>query len=216
MSTTRFITIEGFGYSGAYPYEYLESVIAHCRKILTVCGSGVSLAAGVVACLCQHTSRLSLTSCCQHLHGTHGLQDRTFRASDGCSIQGDKLFVTGSLISTEKTSIICQNLAEQREAARQATPTHFHVLLDYMYRQNVLHKCFTENFDGLEGKLTPSLLTEATGPAVIQILGSNDHLRCEDCQHVFPCEEYRTSLLKGVDVPCPKCCSDSGERNLHP
>jgi hypothetical protein len=38
---TPFVTITDFGYSSAYPYEYIQSGLSNCCHIAIVCGSAV-------------------------------------------------------------------------------------------------------------------------------------------------------------------------------
>lgn len=197
METESFISVEGFDYSGPYSYEYVEWALANCEKIVMVCGSGVSLAAGLTP-----------------LHGPHGPLDQRFTTQNGRSIRGRELFTRNALADTDNSRTLNKILAELRTTAQEAAPTYFHQLLDDMYHRKVLHKCYTENFDGLEGKLTPAVFDRETGPTVVRMLGDNDHFSCDTCNAVFPSEQFHSTHLNGEDTVCPKCSNtpDPSER----
>jgi NAD-dependent SIR2 family protein deacetylase len=123
----------------------------------------------------------------------------------GRAVQGKHLFSRRALSDVFTLALLNRKLAEQRDAAAAAAPTHFHRLLDHLYNQKTLQRCYTENSDCLEGRLTPAMMTNTTGPAVIQLLGSNDSIKCDTCNMQFPASDFQTRFLAEVEVECPAC-----------
>lgn len=104
-----------------------------------------------------------------------------------------------------------EQLAQCREQSRVALPADFHIVLDDMFHRGVLQRCYTQSFDGLEGRLTPEMLAETTGPVVVQAFGNNDKIRCEMCAEIFPADTFHADHLNGVSADCPVCASSAGE-----
>jgi NAD-dependent SIR2 family protein deacetylase len=107
----------------------------------------------------------------------------------------------------EHLALLNQTLYNHRTIAAAAAPTPFHILLDHLFQRSILRRCFTANFDGLEGKTTPGMLKEDSGPAVVHVLGANEGIHCEQCKNSYAYEEFQSELAGSGDLECPSCLS---------
>jgi NAD-dependent histone deacetylase SIR2 len=205
-----YLTIDTFDFCGPYSYEYLEWALANCRRIAVVCGPGVSTAAGVTVRLVGSVLN-ALASCYGTvMQGLQTLREQLFKTRGGRTFRGVDLFARRALSDSDSQVLMNQKLAEHRYIAQRAPPTDFHILLDYLFHRGTLQRCYTENIDNLEGKLTPTMLTDTTGPAVVQLLGRNNEIRCETCGSIFDSDIFQTEFLHGVEVDCPDCGQVAG------
>ncbi|KAG8712536.1 hypothetical protein FRC08_014451 [Ceratobasidium sp. 394] len=187
-----FINVTEFEYSGAYSYEYVEWGVANCRRIHVVCGPGVVSGSGV-----------------KTLHGPDGLLGGSYTRQNGRTIRGTDLFTRRSLADPDSLRLVHQLLAAQRQQAAAATPTKFHALLDHLFRRQKLDRCYSMNIDRLEGKLSPEMLADASGPAVVQVFGDSHKVVCDGCKTTFQTAPFEQQFAEGVDVVCSICAEES-------
>ncbi|KAG9100400.1 hypothetical protein FS749_015421 [Ceratobasidium sp. UAMH 11750] len=187
-----FIQIDKFEYSGAYSYEYMEWSVANCRRVRVVCGPEVVAGLGM-----------------QTLHGQDSLLEGTHKMRNGRTIRGANLFVPRNLSNPERLCLIHRLLAAHRQQAATAIPTPFHSLLDYLFRRGKLDQCYSLNLDGLEGKISPEMLREESGPAVMQVFRNNREVICDTCKVVYPAERFEDNFANGVEVFCPECSKET-------
>ncbi|KAG9128201.1 hypothetical protein FRC07_003132 [Ceratobasidium sp. 392] len=169
-------------------YRVLEG-LAHSSDLIVVCGSDVSVAAGIQG------SKV----------GNPNLKTTTTRKEIGSAR-------ATSHPTDTKCEFEVKTLAKSRIAARQAPLTPVIKFIHQKMDDGECSRCITRSFDGLELRDRPDLQD-----SIIMLHGDNRRLRCEagSCGQVVDgaqVDGYDAMLLAGETVPCPACAARAASK----
>ncbi|KAJ7040620.1 DHS-like NAD/FAD-binding domain-containing protein [Mycena alexandri] len=191
-------------------YKNTINAIVSARKIIVVCGAGISTHAGI-PCFSDETKP------------TDGQKGSRRRNRD--------LFDAALLREPEMMSEFLKCIGNLHVLAQKAAPTPFHRVLQLLDDRTQLLRVYTPNVDGLEekGGLTIGIpavnkfskqryakgiqLPPATEiPRCIPLHGSCRKLHCPICHHVYNMDANIHFILGGTLPICTKCSDRSASR----
>ncbi|KAG9084831.1 hypothetical protein FS749_004918, partial [Ceratobasidium sp. UAMH 11750] len=163
------------------------------RKIAVLCGAGVSTAAGI-----------------PDFRSPEGLYSRRFMRGN-VTLRGRDLFNTSTITKVAELAIFSLVLTEMRIHARTAPLTSFHRLIQILDEKDLLQRCYTQNFDGMQTRDFPHL-----APRVVELHGNNNSLICRACRQEAPgpVEKYDRDLIQTGVVECPHCRASADEAEM--
>ncbi|TFK75118.1 DHS-like NAD/FAD-binding domain-containing protein [Pluteus cervinus] len=213
--------------------------IVKARRIVVICGAGISVRAGI-----------------PDFRSSEGLFHSLKRDNPREALSSGKDLFDASVFNSEHTtSLFCQMIAQLSDLSKAAQPTAFHQLLRTLDDRGKLLRVYTQNIDAIEqkcglsygvpefegkrgkghvkGKPSPGvdeqLISESTtvdpqpsrhpSPAVetprcIPLHGTLQSMHCQICTHSFPLDAYIPSLTSGQPPMCPECVDNEKTRQL--
>ncbi|PPQ96236.1 hypothetical protein CVT26_005563 [Gymnopilus dilepis] len=213
--------------------------IMKARRIVVICGAGISVQAGI-----------------PDFRSPDGLFQTLKRDNPKEAMSsGKELFDVSVFNSEQKTSLFCQMIAQLSDLSQAAQPTAFHHLLRALDERGRLLRVYTQNIDAIEQKSglsfgvpgfddkrskarakakqlatptqeSPEAVHEPVAstsrlpsppvetPRCIPLHGTLQSMHCQICNHSFPLQEYLPSLNSGLPPPCPECTSLEATRQL--
>ncbi|KAJ7638130.1 DHS-like NAD/FAD-binding domain-containing protein [Mycena rosella] len=227
----------------ANPTVQLEKVIKailKAKRIVIVCGAGISVQAGI-----------------PDFRSSEGLFQTLKRDNPKEALaSGKDLFDASVFHSENTTSLFCQMIARLSELSNAAEPTPFHNLLRTLDDRGKLLRVYTQNIDSIENKSglsfgvppfqekrskprtpkskSPSAIVPEAEPApgenvasssrlptpptetprCIPLHGTLESVHCQVCNHSFPLADHVASLLLGTPPACPECTAMEETRQL--
>ncbi|KAI1794268.1 DHS-like NAD/FAD-binding domain-containing protein [Ganoderma leucocontextum] len=205
--------------------------VLKARRIVVVCGAGISVQAGIP----DFRSSEGLFQSLKRNHPTLAF--------------GKDLFDVSVFSSEDATSLFCQMIAQLSQLSEAAEPTAFHRLLRVLDDRRRLLRVYTQNVDALEeksgltfgvpelnfkqdktrsskGKAPPNtppaempsasrLISPLVGtPKCIPLHGTLQLMHCMTCTQSYPLCDYIDSLVSGTPPPCPQCTALEETRQL--
>ncbi|TFK40132.1 DHS-like NAD/FAD-binding domain-containing protein [Crucibulum laeve] len=210
--------------------------IVKAKRIVVVCGAGISVQAGI-----------------PDFRSPEGLFKSLKRDNPREALaSGKDLFDAAVFNSESTTSLFCQMMARLSELSEAAQPTPFHQVLRALDDRGKLLRVYTQNIDAIEEKCglsfgvpefegkrrikgsppkpkacsatsegqsasnTPSRLPSppVETPRCIPLHGTLQAMHCQVCNHSFPLLEHLPALALGQPPPCPECTSLEATRQL--
>ncbi|TFK28155.1 DHS-like NAD/FAD-binding domain-containing protein [Coprinopsis marcescibilis] len=211
--------------------ERVTSAIMKAKRIVIVCGAGISVQAGI-----------------PDFRSQDGLFKTIKRDNPKEALSSGKdLFDASVFNSEQRTALFCQMMAQLADLSQNASPTSFHHLLRALNDRGRLLRVYTQNIDALEEKCGLSfgvpefegkkwrgrpkgrslinasdhsntadegvaessssrLATPSTEtPRCIPLHGTLQMMHCQICNHSFPLHDYLSSLNAGQPPQCPEC-----------
>lgn len=221
--------------SAAQVSKVLRAILK-ARRIVVICGAGISVQAGI-----------------PDFRSSEGLFKTLKRDNPReAQVSGKDLFDASVFNSEHTTSLFCQMIAQLAELSQAAEPTAFHQILKVLDERGKLLRVYTQNIDAIEQKCglsfgvpvfeekrstkrskgtigvspgeqdcsdasssekqTPHLPTDF--PRSIPLHGTLQMLHCQTCTHSFPLKDYLRFLAVGQPPQCPECISMETTRQL--
>ncbi|KAJ7183194.1 DHS-like NAD/FAD-binding domain-containing protein [Mycena filopes] len=221
--------------------EKTIKAILKAKRIVIVCGAGISVKAGI-----------------PDFRSPEGLFQTLKRENPKEALaSGKDLFDASVFHSENTTSLFCQMIARLSELSNAAQPTPFHNLLRALDDRGKLLRVYSQNIDGIEKKAglsfgvppfeekrsrprTPkaSKLASAVGmdteplaaegvastsrlptppaetPRCIPLHGTLQTVHCQICNHSFALVDHIASLELGTPPACPECTAMEETRQL--
>ncbi|KAI1791933.1 DHS-like NAD/FAD-binding domain-containing protein, partial [Ganoderma leucocontextum] len=226
------------------PVDHVMRVVKtvlKARRIVVVCGAGISVQAGV-----------------PEFRSSEGLF-QSLKKNHLTLASGKDLFDSSVFNSEDTTSLFCQMIAQLSQLSEAAEPTMFHQFLRILDDRRCLFRVYTQNIDALEEKsgLTfgvpefnskrrkplsreekappdappveaPSadraqpneprasgLRSPLVGiPKCIPLHGTLQLMHCMICTQSYPLRDFIDSLVSGTPPPCPQCTALEETRQL--
>ncbi|KAJ7760752.1 DHS-like NAD/FAD-binding domain-containing protein [Mycena maculata] len=232
--STRVPTAPSFLQASADPTVQLEKsikAILKAKRIVIVCGAGISVKAGI-----------------PDFRSPEGLF-QTLKRDNPKEVlaSGKDLFDASVFHSEATTSLFCQMIARLSELSNAAEPTPFHNLLRTLDDRGKLLRVYTQNIDGIEHKSglsfgvppfqekrskprTPKIpapeaeenaastsrlpTPPAETPRCIPLHGTLQTVHCQICNHSFALADHLASLVVGTPPACPECTAMEETRQL--
>ncbi|CAD6896930.1 unnamed protein product [Tilletia controversa] len=179
----------------ARDFGRLYEAVAGARRIIVVCGAGISVSAP--ANIPDFRSSSGLFQKLKDQHPNAGLTS------------GKDLF-DARLFNSEKTSdLFYTMIAELKEMSDRAQPTAFHHFLKRLDVEGRLLRVYTQNIDGLEERAGLTFGLKANSPAEQSstALGKRKRAENKDCSHLSA--ETDTSLSMAKRAAWARSQSDS-------
>ncbi|KAM6504399.1 DHS-like NAD/FAD-binding domain containing protein [Amanita muscaria] len=193
--------------------EAVVKAIIKAKRIVVICGAGISVQAGIPA-----------------FRSPEGL----FKSVKGDNlVSGKDLFDASVFTSEHSTSLFCQMIAQLSELSKAAEPTTFHRLLRTLDDSGKLLRVYTQNIDSIERKcglsfgipafkdrykgkyrLNSKLSSAQILPRCVPLHGTLELVHCQLCNHSFPLEDHLSSLTQGLPPQCPECTMSDQCREL--
>nr|VWO99962.1 Uncharacterized protein [Ganoderma boninense] len=179
--------------------------ILKARKIVVVCGAGISVQAGI-----------------PDFRSSEGLFQST-KKNHPTLVSGKDLFDASVFNYKRTTSLFCQMIAKLSQLSEDAEPTAFHRLLGALDGRGSLMRVYTQNIDALETKAGLSFgLPEWGGKRsspmghhrCIPLHGTLQWMHCATCTHSYPLRDFLSSLVSGQLPLCPQCVALEETRRL--
>ncbi|KAF7773328.1 hypothetical protein Agabi119p4_5495 [Agaricus bisporus var. burnettii] len=225
----------------AHLHKVIQAILK-ARRIVVVCGAGISVQAGI-----------------PDFRSPEGLFQTLKRDNPRENLASGKDLFDASVFNTEHTtSLFCQMIAQLSRLSQDAEPTSFHRVLRALDDRGKLLRVYTQNIDAIEQKTGLSfgvpefddrrgknrakgkaLATQPpTGdipidqppdpgsstsrhssppveiPRCIPLHGTLQSVHCQTCTHSFPLQEHLPSLTIGQPPQCPECTSLERTRQL--
>ncbi|KAE8220617.1 hypothetical protein CF326_g8719, partial [Tilletia indica] len=168
----------------ARDFGRLYEAVAGARRIVVVCGAGISVSAP--ANIPDFRSSSGLFQKLKDQHPNAGLTS------------GKDLF-DARLFNSEKTSdLFYTMIAELKEMADRAQPTAFHHFLKRLDVEGRLLRVYTQNIDGLEERAGLTFGLKANSPAESSsaALGKRKRAEGKDCSHVPADTDHTLPMAK--------------------
>ncbi|KAJ6570121.1 DHS-like NAD/FAD-binding domain-containing protein [Mycena vulgaris] len=240
--TARVPASPSFLQDSGNPTVQLEKVIKailKAKRIVIVCGAGISVQAGI-----------------PDFRSPEGLFQTLKRDNPKEALaSGKDLFDASVFHSENTTALFCQMIARLSELSNAAEPTPFHNLLRTLDDRGKLLRVYTQNIDAIEQKSglsfgvppfqdkrskprTPkakslfAVLPEAAPPLenvasssrlptppaetprCIPLHGTLQTVHCQVCNHSFALADHLGSLVLGTPPACPECTAMEETRQL--
>ncbi|KAF7297144.1 DHS-like NAD/FAD-binding domain-containing protein [Mycena indigotica] len=215
--------------------ERITKAILKARRIVVVCGAGISVQAGI-----------------PDFRSPEGLFQTLKRENPKEVLSSGKDLFDASVFQSENTtSLFYQMIARLSELSTAASPTQFHKLLHALETRGRLLRVYTQNIDAIEEKsgLTfgippfqekrqksrtpkPAPDTELafpdnvasssrlptpsgeTTPRCIPLHGTLQTVHCQICNHSFALADHLPAFAIGTPPACPECISMDETRQL--
>ncbi|PIL33475.1 hypothetical protein GSI_04098 [Ganoderma sinense ZZ0214-1] len=228
------------------PVNHVKRVvqaIIKARRIVVVCGAGISVEAGI-----------------PDFRSSEGLF-QSLKKDHPRLVSGEDMFDASVFGSEDTTSQFCQMIARLSQLSEEAEPTTFHRFLRVLDDRGRLLRVYTQNIDALEEKsgLSFGVPTEdskkikrasvsrkrkapghdaptteiaddtaqstrpstirtpslpAETPRCIPLHGTLQLMHCVACTHACRLRDYLDSLVSGIPPPCPQCTAFEQTRRL--
>ncbi|CAH6722546.1 NAD-dependent histone deacetylase Hst3p [[Candida] jaroonii] len=195
----------------------ISKIIFKSRRSTVLTGAGISCNAGI-----------------PDFRSSDGLYNLVKSKYPNCVVKGQDLFDI-SLFRDEITlQLFCTFMESLYSSSLKATPTETHKFIKTLKEKNKLLRCYTQNIDGLEGKINlktginlNDFNIEASNKRqvnssfnkiwkdldVIQLHGSLNELSCTHCFANFEwTENYKDMLSNGSNPECENCCLNYEKR----
>ncbi|KAJ7454734.1 DHS-like NAD/FAD-binding domain-containing protein [Mycena latifolia] len=229
------------------PTVQLEKVIKailKAKRIVIVCGAGISVQAGI-----------------PDFRSPEGLFQTLKRDNPKEALaSGKDLFDASVFHSENTTSLFCQMIARLSELSSAAQPTPFHNLLRTLDDRGKLLRVYTQNIDAIEQKSglsfgvppfqekrskprTPKANPKSKSPSAVMpepepvpaenvasgsrlptppaetprcipLHGTLQTVHCQVCNHSFALADHFESLVLGTPPACPECIAMEETRQL--
>ncbi|GAV52899.1 hypothetical protein ZYGR_0AI01810 [Zygosaccharomyces rouxii] len=187
------------GLGGDKDADFVRYALKHSKRIVTVAGAGISVAAGI-------PDFRSKTGLFKSLSGKN---------SSGSS-SGKDLFDFNQVYSCDEMSIKFNGMiTDLHRLARESDSTEFHSMLNEIAAEGRLQRLYTQNIDGLDTRLThlnTKIPLEKPAPPTIQLHGSVNHVECNMCSKIdkldpsiFKCDSEDTTNETQVVPICSQC-----------
>ncbi|KAJ7510456.1 DHS-like NAD/FAD-binding domain-containing protein [Mycena galericulata] len=220
--------------------EKAIKAILKAKRIVIVCGAGISVKAGI-----------------PDFRSPEGLFQTLKRDNPKEALaSGKDLFDASVFHSENTTSLFCQMIARLSELSNAAEPTPFHNLLRTLDDRGRLLRVYTQNIDAIEQKCglsfgvppfqekrskprtpktnasapvseaEPVLPPESVAstsrlptppsetPRCIPLHGTLQTVHCQICNHSFALADHLASFVVGTPPACPECTSMEETRQL--
>nr|VWO94420.1 NAD-dependent histone deacetylase SIR2 [Ganoderma boninense] len=200
------------------PVDHVKGVVKavlKARRIIVVCGAGISVEAGI-----------------PDFRSPEGLF-QSLKKDYPRLISGKDLFDASIFRSEDTMSLFCQMIARLSQLSTAAEPTTFHRFLRAIDDRRCLLRVYTQNIDALEeksgltfgvpGAVSRTINVSSTShppspcsktPRCIPLHGTLQLMHCVACTHSYPLRDYTDSLASGVPPPCPQCAALEEARRL--
>ncbi|CAR26909.1 ZYRO0C04246p [Zygosaccharomyces rouxii] len=187
------------GLDGDKDADFVRYALRHSKRIVTVAGAGISVAAGI-------PDFRSKTGLFKSLSG---------KKSTGLS-SGKDLFDFNQVYSCDEMSIKFNGMiTDLHRLAQESQSTAFHSMLNEIAAEGRLQRLYTQNIDGLDTRLThlnTKIPLEKPAPVTIQLHGSINHVECNMCSKIdkldpsiFKCNSEDTTNGTQVVPTCSQC-----------
>ncbi|KDQ13572.1 hypothetical protein BOTBODRAFT_111494, partial [Botryobasidium botryosum FD-172 SS1] len=218
---TQVVQLQGLRHASARPtfastagethLQDVHKAIFKAKRIVVVCGAGVSVGAGI-----------------PDFRGFDGMFN-TLKRENKELVSGKDLFDASVFNSEHTTSLFYRMIARLSTLSTEASPTPFHELLKLLDERGQLLRVYTQNIDTLEEKAglsfglpelastpvpTPAPIVPSPTPRCIPLHGTLQSLVCHHCTYAVPVSQYLPFLAKGDHVACPQCEATNAARRL--
>lgn len=176
-------------------HSELDSIaqkIQESRRAVFVTGAGISVSAGIP----DFRSR----------DGLYGLVKQKY---PDAVVKGRDLFDASVFKQKKSSQVFYTFMAGLRRATADAKPTPTHQFIRHLRDRKRLLRCYTQNIDGLEGRV--GLLHDS----VVKLHGELDTVKCNLCsfvEHWGP--QHDKYFDEGSAPQCPRCREASEFREL--
>ncbi|KIY51256.1 putative member of the Sir2 family of NAD(+)-dependent protein deacetylase, partial [Fistulina hepatica ATCC 64428] len=176
--------------------------VVNSRKIVVVTGAGISCSCGI-----------------PDFRSSDGLYNLVKQQYPNVVMKGRDLFDASLFRDPTSTAIFYTFISKLKQSIDKVQPSETHKFLYTLEKHKRLLRSYTQNIDGLEGKV--GLVSSSAGasntskgkgkvnPKVmrnVQLHGDIHAVRCMSCSAEFPCTSEHLSLFNGGTPPdCPEC-----------
>lgn len=178
------------GLGGDKEADFVRYALKHSKRIITVAGAGISVAAGIP----DFRSKVGL-----------------FKSSSG-----KDLFDFNQVYSCDEMSIKFNGMITNlHKLSKESESTDFHSMLNEIAAEGRLQRLYTQNIDGLDTRLAhlnTKIPLEKPAPMTIQLHGSVNHVECNMCSKIdeldptiFKCNSEDTTSKTQIVPICPQC-----------
>ncbi|KAG8721069.1 hypothetical protein FRC08_016042, partial [Ceratobasidium sp. 394] len=177
---------------GLVPASRVIEGIAASRKMMVVCGGGVSVHCGI-----------------PDFHSAGGLLSHPIvpARSGRPGAKWASIFAKHVTLDSFEVQHLNRLMAEFRVSAQTAALSPFHIFLQRAMTEDRIAKCLSRNFDGLETRDKPEFAEK-----VVMLHGDNRNLACRNlrCEYITGEEamSFNSDFLLGKTVPCPSCIKE--------
>lgn len=189
----------------------VNKAVSSSKRMVILTGAGISCNAGI-----------------PDFRSTNGLYNMVKQKHPGAVVKGKDLFDI-SLFRSESTLQVFATFMESLYGhTKHAVPTETHKFIKHLKRQNKLLRCYTQNIDAIERKLSLNTGVVDDDEAerkpmifrkqwknldVVQLHGDLNSLSCSHCFRNFEWkDEFRQVLANGEVPDCPVCLKIFEER----
>ncbi|GCF01459.1 hypothetical protein ZYGM_000807 [Zygosaccharomyces mellis] len=187
------------GLGGDKDADFVRYALKHSKRIITVAGAGISVAAGIPDFRSKTGLFKSLAG--KNLNGP---------------VSGKDLFDFNQVYSCDEMSIKFNGMITSlHKLAQESESTEFHFMLNEIAGEGRLQRLYTQNIDGLDTRLThlnTKIPLDKPAPMTVQLHGSVNHVECNMCSmidklnpSIFKCHSEDTTNNTQVVPTCSQC-----------
>ncbi|KAJ3090681.1 hypothetical protein HK102_002950 [Quaeritorhiza haematococci] len=168
----------------------VANALRKSKRSVVITGAGISVSGGI-----------------PDFRSSDGLYNLVKEKFPSVVVKGQDLFDATLFKDPVRTSIFYTFMAELKGVIDKANVTPTHQFLKRLDDDRKLLRCYTQNIDCLEARLSLSVdIADKRSVKVVQLHGDLDHVVCTICNSLF---EFSTSVQvefrEGSPPPCPSC-----------
>ncbi|KAJ3313054.1 hypothetical protein HDU76_002737 [Blyttiomyces sp. JEL0837] len=192
LSSTKSTSIKDAGIKESIKnLRGLASTLRKSKRCVVVTGAGISVSAGI-----------------PDFRSTNGLYDLVKKRYPNVLVKGRDLFDASLFRDPASTALFYSFMAELKRLVDEADVTPTHVFVKRLDEQGKLMRCYTQNIDCLESRLSISndYSSKTPLPRLVQLHGDLDHVICTVCKSLYPfTTDHLDIFIEGSPPPCPAC-----------
>ncbi|KAJ1555450.1 hypothetical protein HK096_008058, partial [Nowakowskiella sp. JEL0078] len=167
----------------------IAEALCRARRCVVVTGAGISVSGGI-----------------PDFRSSNGLYNLVKDRYPESVVKGKELFDATLFKDPIQTEIFYSFMGELKEIVSKAKVTATHRFLKRLDDQGKLLRCYTQNIDCLEQRLSLSANIDDKNSRIVQLHGDLDTVICNMCQSLYDFSPSMSDTFKGGQPPvCPNC-----------
>ncbi|KAI3629610.1 hypothetical protein MIR68_011045 [Amoeboaphelidium protococcarum] len=183
-----------------HPHRNIADDVVHAvhkaKRIVIVTGAGISVSGGI-----------------PDFRSMNGLYNMVKQKYPDAVVKGKDIFDAHLFKDEASTKVFYSFMAELKQMVDKASPTEVHQFLKNVKDKGKLLRCYTQNIDCMEERLSMTCDLEDKKSDVVMLHGTLQYVSCTVCKHREEFNDVHSRIFSGGEPPaCPRCLSSSQQR----
>ncbi|KAI3642000.1 hypothetical protein MP228_011555 [Amoeboaphelidium protococcarum] len=183
-----------------HPHRNIADEVVHAvhkaKRIVIVTGAGISVSGGI-----------------PDFRSMNGLYNLVKQKYPDAVVKGKDIFDAHLFKDEASTKVFYSFMAELKQMVDKASPTEVHQFLKNVKDKGKLLRCYTQNIDCMEERLSMTCDLEDKKSDVVMLHGTLQYVSCTVCKHREEFNDVHSRIFSGGEPPaCPRCLSSSQQR----